>query len=109
MSSRKQKGGNKFFNVFVGPPWSSTINNLPDINSNPNNKLTISNYYKFPFSIIDPPDSISNISGGWTISGGGKKRTKTKCKRCTKTKSKKCTKNKCKRCTKNKCKRCTKY
>lgn len=89
MSSRKQKGGNKFFNVFVGPPWSSTINNWPDINSNPNNKLTISNYYKYPLPIIDPPDSISNISGGWTISGGGKKRRKTKGKKHRKTKDKK--------------------
>jgi len=83
MSSCQQKTDNKFFNVFVGPPWTSNINTWPGINTN-NDGTTISNYFKYPLPIIDPPNFPPQTPGGWTLSGGSKKRTSKKSKKSRK-------------------------
>jgi len=83
MSSCQQKANNKFFNVFVGPPWTSNINTWPGINTN-NNGTTISNYFKYPLPIIDPPDFPPQTPGGWTLSGGSKKRRSKKSRKSNK-------------------------
>jgi hypothetical protein len=72
MHKEKQKGGNKFFNVFVGEPWTSNINTWPGISTN-NDGTTISNYFKNPLPVIDPPNFAPQTPGGWTIVGGKRK------------------------------------
>lgn len=68
---------NKYFNVFVGPPWNgSNINSWPGLSTN-NDGTTISNYFSNPPSTIDSPNFPPQTPGGWSISGGGRKR-KTK-------------------------------
>jgi hypothetical protein len=65
---------NKFFDVFIGPPWSGVCDTWPGVNTLGDGS-TISNYYKFPLPAIDPPTSGWRTPGGF-VTGGGKKKSK---------------------------------
>ena len=68
---------NKFFDVFIGSPWSGKCATWPGLNTLGDGS-TISNYYKFPLLAIDPPTSGWRTPGGFVTGGGKKKNNKSK-------------------------------
>jgi len=56
--------------VFIGLPWTSSVNTWPGIISD--NGKTVSNYFAFPLSIIDPPTPSYYTPGGTSFRGGSK-------------------------------------
>lgn len=85
---------NKFFDVFIGPPWCYRVDTWPGVSSLGNGS-TISNYYKFPIPDLDPPTSGWTTPGGFVTGGKKKKTAKPRpCKKKSKKKYKKSKKNK---------------